>query len=220
MRIARLIHTLGSLTQIALTVLTGVYVFLTWRLVNQTADQMIFSREQHRVALAPYLLVAVTDVDDTQAKAEVERNTKLTPKQKKDALKQIADTAIQYACTVTNPTSKVANNLVAILFDSGTQSFLFCDNGKEVLVEGAKEGFWFGWTYLNEREVRDHARQAFSEPAPFLDQVFATGATSYVVILFRDMEGRLYAFKRPFSISKEGEITHQPGTYAFDRKQP
>jgi hypothetical protein len=217
-RVFRYVPTLNLAVQTGLCGFTALSVFFTWRILEQSATQLAILRQQARVEYAPYLVVGIADVDSVYERKAVQSDLKLTAAEKEKALKSIDESPSQFVCAVTNASSKIAHNLQAVLFDSSKRSYILCEDGKQVLGEHQEETFVFGWNYLEAREVVSWLHREYGEAAAFFDPLFAPEEMSYVVVIYQDIQDRVYLAKRSFGITDEWEIIHKPASIIFDKR--
>ncbi len=220
MRFTRFLHFSTLLLQFVLALLTGVYVFLTWGLLQQSVSQLALLRQQHRVTLTPYVVTYILDVDDAEEKLRIDSDASLSVAQKKEAYDRIADDPIQYSCGVTNATSNIAHHLNAVLFDASTQSFLIARRGKETLGQGEQEDFTFGREYSNHQQVMTIFESAYGAQSEFCSELLPLSGTSYIAIVFRDIEERMYLYLRPFEFTEAGGIDYGAGRLFPDPNDP
>jgi hypothetical protein len=139
----------------------------------------------------------------------------MTEDKKKEMLEKIENADVKYMCVVHNPTTKIGHHMNLWIYDSRTRSFLECDFGKEWIAEKDREIFQVSEPYLNLDEVRKSIGKQYGSDVDFVFPLLDVGEESYIALVFRDIEGRLYAVKRGFRLRDGGGVSHSPSSMHF-----
>lgn len=188
------------------------YAIETRRLRIQNSAQMDLLKNQTRLSVAPYLIPGLVDIDLAVWKQQIVDNDELSEEKKQEALTKIADADIKFVCAVNNPTSKTPHHINIWIYDERTRSFLESDFGKEWIAEKDSELFQVSEPRFAKDEVEQRIQEQYGEASAFMFRHLEVGDNSYVALVFRDMEGRIYLAKRYFVISKNNKIHHKPTT--------
>lgn len=191
------------------------YAFETRQLRLQNQGQLKLLKEQTRLSLVPYLVPGLMDVELNALKRMIKEDIELTEERKKEQLEKAEKADVIFMCKVENPTSKTAHHIGLWVYDSRTRSFLECDFGKEWIAEKSNELFQISKPYLTPNEVRKSICKQYGSDIDFILPLIKFEDESYIITIFRDIERRLYAVKRPFNISNDGDIRHKPSALHF-----
>lgn len=206
---------IAIIVQLALASVAIWYTIETRKLRIQNEAQMKLLREQTRLSLTPYLVPGIADVDLALLRKNIAEDKSLTEDQRKEKLSKLDEAKIKFVCNVHNPTSKTPHHVNVYIYDSRTRSFLEGDYGKEWIAEKGSELFQVSEPYLGRDEVVESIRKQYGDGTDFIFRQLSAGDQSYIAIIFRDLEGRLYMAKREFMIS-DGEAHHKPTALFFN----
>ncbi len=149
------------------------------------------------------------------SKKQIHEDKELSDEQKQEKLEKIDSSSVKFVCAVDNPTCKIGHHLNIWIFDSLTRSFLECDFGKEWIEEKGHELFQISEPYSNLDEVKKNIAKQYGSDVDFIYPLLEVGAKSYIALVFRDIEGRLYMVKRGVIIDKDGDIGHSSSAMHF-----
>ena len=191
------------------------YTFETRRLRQENQEQLKLLKEQTRLSLAPFLVPGLIDVDLALAKQKVLDSKEIPEPKKREMLANIASASIKFMCAIDNPSSKIGHHVNLWVYDSRTRSFLSGDFGKEWIAEKGRELIQVSAPYFNTAEVSQQIREQYGSDVDFIFPLLTTEDVSYLVLLFRDIEGRLYAVKRGFQVEGQSNFGHYSSSMHF-----
>lgn len=139
----------------------------------------------------------------------------MSEEKKQEAIDSLAKTELKFVVAVNNPTSKTGHNLNAWIYDSRTKNFLESDTGEEWIAEKDLSYFTMSPPYFSDEETKSRIRAVFGTDVDFALQLIDMGEKSYILLVFRDIEGRVYAVKRHFQIDKDGDAQHESSSMHF-----
>ena len=206
---------LTLLVQLALAGAAIWYTIETRKLRLQSEQQMGLLKNQTRLSVAPFLVPGLIDVNLAVLRDNVQQRTDLSDEQKTEALANISRSYVKYVCTVNNPTTKVPHHINLYIYDSSTKSFLSADYSKEWIAEKDNELFQVSEPCYSRDDVLKRIKDQYGNGLDFIDKHLVVGDISYIALLFRDLEGRVYLTKRVFAIARGNSIHHDSSAMYF-----
>ena len=208
------IETLSLVVQALLAVFALAYTIETRNLRKHSSSQLKVLERQHTVAVAPYLLVGLSP------KAELIKDLKENPSKilefPPEEIEAEAKNKIElleegdsnfYLCQITNPTSKIALDIEAIIYDSNTKNFTLSDEGLIAIGEKESELVSAEIGPLTDKEVIKATKEAYPDIGNEIDSLITYEDSSYIFLIFKDIEQGLYGIKREFSVGEDGECS-------------
>jgi hypothetical protein len=199
-----------GLIQATLAIAAVWYTVETRRLRKQNEAQMALLRTQMSLSIAPYLVPGILDVEMREVRSRIVSDTKLTQKERDEKLATLDAGEVKFLCGVKNPTTKVPHHCELWVYDQRTKSYLLCDAGKEWIAEKEAETFMVSGPYFSYEDVIEQVLERYGDAGSWAHPHFAAGDDSFIVLMYQDLEGRLYVSKRRFNIRSDGSVRHRP----------
>ena len=206
---------LNCAAQVALAVITFLYLRETRLLTEHSAAQLERMKQEATIAHMPALVVAVVDVEERENSRRIGTDSKLTEEQRQADLARIKDQPHLFTCAVDNMGTQVAESIQVLIYDSSTKSFLHSETFFEMLAGNDNVATWVDQPRLSATEVVKKMTEYYGQDFPQLDEYLAIGETSYLAVMFKDVSGTIYLRKRPFTISKDKAITHHASEFFY-----
>ena len=193
------------LVQSALVVAALWYSWETRRMRIQNLHEIHLLANQGRLALAPFLVPGASTkaelLKNIEASTEPDEATRL------DHARQVNESDVRYIVRVDNPTDKTGCHLQPYIFDPLTKSFLIPDHGKEWIRPRESESFQVSGPNCTRKKIEEDLESEYGNIAQNLfSELDMPEDSGYVVLFFRDIEGTLYASKRPFRIVEDATV--------------
>jgi len=189
------------------------YAIETRKYRIQGERQILAMKRQHFLTVAPFLLVGAVPKKKLQYDLEHHPENFLPPQpgqdpaQVKETLsKQLEGSPEFHICTVSNPTSKLARQVGTMLYSSQNKNFLRSQLGREVIAEKDTCQILIAGTPLSQIEAVDSLAKDYPGIAGIDVRLLKHEDVSYVLVLYRDIEGAVYAVKRAFNLNAEGDL--------------
>jgi hypothetical protein len=113
--------------------------------------------------------------------------------------------------TVRNLTSRPAIQLNAFLFDIKIGRYFGAVSGLETLTEKDEETFDFTPLTGDTSALDNWLRDIVGQDSVGCQNRIKGASTSYIAVLYRDIDFRLYLYIRPYAISKQGKMQQLVG---------
>ncbi|MDS4026801.1 MAG: hypothetical protein RKO25_07445 [Candidatus Contendobacter sp.] len=203
---------LGLIIQVLLAIFALWYTIETRNLRRHSMKQLAVLQRQHLVAVSPFLLVGL------RPKAELVKELETEPaKVLNVSADQVEETAKRelsrlrahdgnlYFCNISNPTSKIALQVDAFVYDSSTKNFTTSGSTIVVVAEKEDQQLVVGAGPLSQQEAIDAAQSEYPELGSKAAELLNYNSRSYLLVLFRDIEQAGYAIKREFEMDSDQE---------------
>ncbi len=202
------------LIQCALAILAGVYTIEARRQRKQSEAQVLAANKQHFVSTAPYLLVGVI----TKARMKLQYATdaesmlgQFPPEKWEEAraeLGKMLDAPGDFmGVTVTSPTDRLAIHIGAFVYRSSAKHYLRPVQSVELLSRGDHYTIPLQMDpALTREQVLAQIRADYPNVRSIPEELTAASKHSYSIAVFQDIEGAVYAIRRPFHPQEDGDI--------------
>jgi len=210
---------LGICVQVVLAV-AAIWYSLETRCVRKQNEGMLeLLSEEARISVAPDLITGIRAYDETwesELKSLIINDTSLTNRQREESLSGLETykDILIFVGKVANISDNIAHNVNLYVYDVEHKSFLGSWSGKELMEGGAEEKFFVVKPYLFLEEIKDDLTSSYGGKCEFIFKQLAMGNQSYVLTVYTDVAGRVYASKRLFKI-EEGEVYHPRAAEIF-----
>lgn len=203
---------IGLVVQIFLAVFALWYTVETRSLRRHSMKQLAVLQRQHIVAVAPFLLIGL--LPKTELIEKLESAPEKVLDAPPDQIQDMANKEIQrlrthdgnlYFCNVSNPTSKIALQVDAFVYDSTTKNFATSSSSIAVIAEKDDAQLIVGVGPLSKQEVIEAASEEYPEISKRAGELLDYQNRSYLLVLFRDIEQGAYAIKREYEVDEDGE---------------
>jgi len=183
--------------QFFLAIAAILYTIETRRMRLQNEEQMRMLRAQTRRSIAPYLVPSITDV--TAERNQVEVN--------KDFLRKVG---LKFICEVKNLSYRIAINCSVWVYDKRERKFLGSCHGRHYIDKKGTEYFLIAEPYLSRDKVLALVKEYYGEEAVSkIAKYIKDEDSSYILLLFQDLEDCVYCFQRQFEIDDNGESIYR-----------
>ena len=211
---------LPLLVQIALAGTAFWYALETRKYRIQGEHQLSTMQKQHFLTVAPFLLVGAVPKSILENEIEHHPEKFVRPGSNvdlKEIQKQVRADLINkpdfFACGIQNPTSKLARQVEAMLYSAQNKHFIEGIHSKEVLSEKASDVLILASNPMNQQEAIESMRKSYPGIDKINSDLLPHDKKSYVVVFYRDIEGAVYAVKRPYRIDDDGDIGFSTSTF-------
>lgn len=217
----RLKYLVPIFVQLVLAV-AAIWYSLETRSVRKQNDKMVnLEREQLRLSIVPDLLLGIMEFS-VEVKPilieEILTDETIDEQEKRRRLEMLEEADVKFVALTRNLTPTVAAHHVnAYVFDAEHRSFLVCDFGKEVVEGDTKEMFQISGPFMSLKEIQETMTFQYGSRCEFIFQQLQMEKDSYVLVVFKDLGGRIYAVTRMFRITQDrGAVHTKPGGIFFE----
>ncbi len=201
---------------LALVIVGYSYTRETRLMRMQNAGQMELLQHQMRVSVAPFLFGSIKVFDRDEEKAKITSDKNLEEKERDLKLENHEKAkTLKYVVAVNNPTDKIAHHVNAYIYDTQTKSYLECDASLEWVEPQEKVALFIDEPYCEKRQLFDILTREYGDSATSLIRHLDHGERSFIALVYRDVEARVYLVKREFQIDEDGDTQHKPGKLFF-----
>ncbi len=211
----------GPITSLILASAAIWYAVETRALRLQDYEHIKILQHQMKLKLAPFLSVGVTTVkpkDVEMIREKIKLDEGLEEEKRKALLERLKTTPISFICQVTNASSKIACHVDLYIFDKKHASFSESISAKDYIAEKEKEIFLILPRYMTYQKICKTITDRYGTESSFLFSHLKPSDNSYVMVVYEDIENRVYAVRRPFVITEDGDISHKRSELLFSRR--
>ncbi len=188
-------------------------LWLAWetrRLRLSSESQINLLREQSRSSSQPYIFLTIKIFDKDGFKKFITDDETKSAEEQAEALVRLNQTDTLFLCILRNASNHIARDVEVWIYDSRTRNFLESHEGAAILIGEELTTFSISPPFLSVEEVRSGIYRRYGKSAAGIADAIALGRVSYSLVIYRDIEKRVYSTIRSFSITGD-EVYHLPG---------
>jgi len=204
--------------QIALFLAAFVAAVATICYTRETRRLRIQAEEQMRIAVEPYLSVMVLSFNDTTWMKVSNSIKAIYGGEREDedlyALRDKIDNegvSLQYGCQVVNKSDNITDHEKIYIYDRETKKFIPCwTNWNMRRAEYSKLYYAFNNRSISRLELEREIVENYSKERKFISKCMTSDdSSSFVIVLFRDSQGRAYCWKKWFISDDQGMTNYK-----------
>jgi hypothetical protein len=114
---------------------------------------------------------------------------------------------IRSLCLLENASNKISIDISVLIYNARTKSFLNSRGTIAILPEKEEQSLKITLPYKSAEEARVRIIERYGIVAQSVADALEIETRSYALVIFRDIEGRVYSTRRKFSI-RDGRVNH------------
>ncbi len=197
----------GIIVQFILAVVGVWYAWETRRLRQSGETQIALLREQGQSSLKPYIFPTIRLFDKEKRKIAIQEDKTISDIQKQDRISDLEEDDTQFLCLLENASNKISIDISVLIYDARTRSFLNARGTIAILPEKAEQSLKITLPYKSAEEAWVRIIERYGIVAQSVADALEIETRSYALVIFRDIEGRVYSMRRKFSI-RDGRVNH------------
>ncbi len=202
---------IAIISQISLALIAVWYTIETRKLRVQNQHQLKLLTKQVTLSLAPYIHVSLfnfkTALQTLNEEGEIPGEQTERDQFVNGLRTRFAQPNAKFISKISNQTTKLAIGVRVYVFDCHSKTFFRSEWGRTVLPEKDSIDLEILGDAVSLEIVRQELKTKYSESNPLFERHLTTeGTSSYIMVLFKDIEGNSYVVRREFEIDGNGII--------------